>query len=90
MKLKSRMAILAILAGGLLASGTAVAGADDMAWIAKCMQDNAGATVAPEVVSKYCTCMNGKMDVNETLSISAWEKSHPQEMAACERESGWK
>ena len=90
MKLKSMMAVSAILAGLVLASGTAVAGADDMAWIAKCLKDNAAAQVGPEVITAYCTCMNGKMSENETLSISAWEKTHPQEMAACERQSGWK
>jgi len=54
------------------------------------MQDNGDAKVSAAVVSKYCACMNDKMDSNETLSISAWEKSHPKEMAMCERESGWK
>jgi hypothetical protein len=24
------------------------------------------------------------------LSVTAWEKSHPAEMAACDKESGWK
>jgi hypothetical protein len=27
---------------------------------------------------------------NETLSITAWEKSHPTEVAACDKEAGWK
>ncbi len=90
MKMKTALAGLALLFGSMLVSGTTYAGADDMKWIAKCMRDNADATVAPDVVSKYCTCMNNKMDENETLSITAWEKSHPKEMAACERESGWR
>jgi hypothetical protein len=34
--------------------------------------------------------MNGKMGTNETLSVTAWEKTHPAEMAACDKESGWK
>jgi hypothetical protein len=34
--------------------------------------------------------MNEKMDNNETQSISVWEKSHPKERAACDKESGWK
>ena len=82
----------AILLVGLavLATGPAYADADDMKWIAKCMKDNADAKVAPEVVSKYCTCMNNKMDSNETQSISTWEKSHATEMHACEAEAGWK
>lgn len=90
MKLKSIMAVLAVLAGAMLASGTAVAGADDMKWISQCLKDNADAKVAPEVVTAYCTCMNNKMSDNETQSISTWEKSHPAEMAACEKQSGWK
>lgn len=68
----------------------AQAGADDQAWIKKCVADNKGEGATPEVVRKYCTCMNGKMDDNETKSISAWEKTHPNEMKACEKEAGWK
>lgn len=90
MKLKSMMAIMAVLAGTVLVSGVAQADADDMKWISKCLKDNADAKVAPEVVTAYCTCMNNKMDSNETQSISTWEKSHPKEMADCERQSGWK
>jgi hypothetical protein len=33
--------------------------------------------------------MNNKMSSDETLSIT-WEKSHPAEVAACDKESGWK
>jgi hypothetical protein len=86
MKILSLALALAISA---VAAGSALADADDMKWIAKCMKDNADAKVAPDVVSKYCTCMNNKMDSNETQSISTWEKSHPAEMKACEREAGW-
>jgi hypothetical protein len=66
------------------------ADADDAAWIKKCVNDNKreGATAA--VVAAYCSCMNNKMSSNETLSITAWEKTHPAEMAACDKESGWK
>jgi len=71
-------------------AGLAFAGADDAKWVAKCISDNKDAKVAVEVVAKYCSCMNNKMDDNETLSISAWEKTHPAEMSACEKESGWK
>jgi len=34
--------------------------------------------------------MNEKMDNNETQSITAWEKTHPAERAACDKASGWK
>jgi hypothetical protein len=30
------------------------------------------------------------MSSNETQSITAWEKSHPAERQACDKESGWK
>lgn len=42
-----------------------------------------------EVITKYCTCMNNKMDENETQSITQWEKSHPKERTECDKESGW-
>ncbi|CUW38276.1 conserved exported protein of unknown function [Magnetospirillum sp. XM-1] len=74
----------------LAAPGAAFAGSDDAKWVAKCIKDNADAKVSAEVVKTYCTCMNNKMDDNETLSISAWEKTHPNEMKACEKEAGWK
>ncbi|MFP5221426.1 MAG: hypothetical protein ACLGSA_03990 [Acidobacteriota bacterium] len=67
----------------------AFADADDAKWVAKCIADNKDAKVPVEVVTKYCTCMNNKMDSNETLSISAWEKTHPNERVACEKEAGW-
>ena len=83
---------VAVLLVGLtaLASTAAYADADDIKWVAKCMKDNSDAKVSSDVVNKYCTCMNNKMDSNETLSISNWEKSHPTEMKACEAEAGWK
>ncbi|MBF0563331.1 MAG: hypothetical protein HQL37_15270 [Alphaproteobacteria bacterium] len=84
------LGIAVVFAIAVVANGPVRADGDDMKWIAKCMQDNAGANVAPEVVTKYCTCMNNKMDSNETKSISNWEKSHPAEMKACENEAGWK
>jgi hypothetical protein len=65
--------------------------ADDVKWINQCIQDNKNEKGATEViVRKYCTCMNNKMDDNETQSITQWEKSHPKERAACDREAGWK
>ncbi len=74
----------------LLASGAAHAGSDDAKWVAKCLSDNSDANVSVEIISKYCTCMNNKMDDNETKSISQWEKTHQPEMKACEKEAGWK
>ena len=72
------------------ASAPAYAGADDAAWIKKCVSDNKREGATPEVVAAYCACMNGRMSSDETLSVTAWEKSHPDDMAACDKESGWK
>jgi hypothetical protein len=79
---------LAIAAGA--AATPALADADDAAWIKKCVGDNKREGATPEVVAVYCACMNGKMSSNETLSITAWESTHPTEQAACDKESGWK
>lgn len=80
----------AVAAMSLLVCGAAFAGADDTKWVAKCVSDNADAKVSADIVTKYCTCMNNKMDDNETKTITQWEKTHPAEMKACEKESGWK
>ena len=74
----------------MMACAPASAASDDAAWIKKCVSDNKREGATPEVVAAYCSCMNGKMSSDETLSITAWEKSHPAEMAACDKESGWK
>ena len=66
------------------------ADADDAAWIKKCVSDNKKEGAAAEVVAAWCSCMNNKMSSNETLSITAWEKTHPTEVAACDKEAGWK
>lgn len=87
--MKFVMPIIALVAV-LCASGLAFAGSDDAKWVAKCISDNKDEKVSIEVITKYCTCMNNKMDDNETLSITAWEKTHPAERAACDKESGWK
>jgi len=81
---------LAVLSTGF-GTTLAYANADDDAWIAKCVSDNkdeAGAT--PEIVKSYCSCMDNKMSSGETRSITEWEKSHPSERKACEKEAGWK
>src|SRR4051812_30706329 len=43
---------------------------DDIKWINECVQDNKDEGAKEDVVLKYCTCMNGKMDDNENASIS--------------------
>lgn len=64
--------------------------ADDTKWINQCVQDNKDQGAKEEVVLKYCTCMNDKMDDNENQPISEWEKSHPDERKACDKEAGWR
>jgi hypothetical protein len=90
--MKSSIFITAILCGlGFVSVPTAAyADADDAAWIKKCVGDNKREGATPEVVAAYCSCMNGKMSSDETKSITAWEKTHPDEMAACDKEAGWK
>lgn len=87
MKLMTGAAFMAL---SLFVSGAAFAASDDAKWVAKCVSDNADAKVSVEIVAKYCTCMNNKMDDNETRSITAWEKANPNAMKACEKEAGWK
>jgi hypothetical protein len=79
-----------LLLTGLAFAAPAVAGPDDAKWVAQCVGDNKDAKVAVEVVAKYCTCMNNKMDNNETQSITQWEKTHATEREACDKEAGWK
>jgi len=83
-------ALVLIVAGSVLAGNAALAvTADDVKWINQCIKDNKGGA-SEEIVRKYCTCMNNKMDDNETLSITQWEKTHPKERAACDKQAGWK
>jgi hypothetical protein len=79
-----------VLFGLAVPSAAAFADSDDLKWIAQCLKDNASEGAATEVVQKYCTCMNNKMSSSETQSITQWEKSHPTEQKACDKEAGWK
>lgn len=79
-------ALAAALAAGPVAAGKG----DDAKWIAQCEKDNKSEGAKPEVIKKYCTCMNDKMDDNETMSISQWEKKNPKTMEACSKQAGWK
>ncbi|HLH87688.1 MAG TPA: hypothetical protein VKX28_04450 [Xanthobacteraceae bacterium] len=90
-----KLAIAALLVAGPVLAGTVTfaqaATADDIKWINQCIADNKGQPGAtPDIVKKYCTCMNEKMDNNETQSISQWEKTHKAEREACDKEAGWK
>ncbi|HLA36490.1 MAG TPA: hypothetical protein VJ001_16635, partial [Rhodocyclaceae bacterium] len=40
--------------------------ADDTKWVNQCIKDNQGEPGGtPEIVKKYCTCMNAKMPESE-------------------------
>ena len=85
------MLFKSILMLAMIASVPALAAsADDQTWINQCAQDNKDEGAKEEVVLKYCTCMNDKMDEDEDASISDWEKSHPEERKACEKEARWR
>jgi hypothetical protein len=87
---KISIAVL-LAAGSLLASSAAFAvSTDDVKWINRCIRDSAGMDASADVKLKYCTCMVNKMDDAETLSVTAWERTHTAEARACDRESGWK
>jgi len=82
------LGLAASVAGGNAAFAQAM-NADDVKWINQCITDNKGGA-SDAIVRKYCICMNEKMSDNETNSITEWEKTHPRERAACDKESGWK
>lgn len=90
--MKKRIVALTALALSALclSVGPAMADADDKKWIAQCIKDNKDEGAKPEVIKKYCTCMNDKMDANETKSITEWEKTHKKEAAECSKKAGWK
>ena len=88
MKLTIALAVAATVVAGTSAFAQKP-NADDVKWINQCIDDNKGGA-SPEVIRKYCTCMNGKMSSNETQSITQWEKTHVAERKACDKEAGWK
>ncbi len=81
---------LFITVGVLFVGGTLYADAYDSRKIAECVEDNFDEKASTDVIRKYCTCMNRKIPAGETQSISDWEKSHPVDMAECDREAGWR
>ena len=79
----------ALFAVGMLCVSGVVQADDNAKWVAQCMKDNADAKVSEAIVNKYCTCMNNKMDDNETRTITQWEKANPEARKACEKVAGW-
>lgn len=89
--MKQTPLLLAVIAAALL-SGPVLADTteDDVKWVNQCIADNKKEGATEDVVRKYCVCMNNAMSNDETKSISEWEKSHPDEVKACDKEAGWK
>jgi hypothetical protein len=87
-----KAAALLIFAASLVASPAAFADTteDDVTWINQCIADNKKEGATEDVVRKYCVCMNNAMGNEETKSVTEWEKSHPDETKACDKEAGWK
>jgi hypothetical protein len=83
---------LIVLAASLVARAAAFADTteDDVTWINQCIADNKKECATEDVVRKYCVCMNNAMGNEETKSVTEWEKSHPDETKACDKEAGWK
>lgn len=90
MKIATAACLIAVSFVAIAPIGPAFANADDDAWIAKCVGDNADQGQSAETIAVYCSCMNGKMSSSETLSITAWEKKHPAEEKACSQAAHWK
>lgn len=87
--MKHALSVLVVVIS-VMSAAFAFADQYDAKWISECIKDNQSAKVAVEVIVKYCTCMNNKMDSNESRSITQWEKTHPKERTECDAEAGWK
>jgi hypothetical protein len=84
-------AALLVLAASLIATPAfADTTEDDVTWINQCIADNKKEGATEDVVRKYCVCMNNAMGDAESKSVSEWEKTHPDETKACDKEAGWK
>ena len=81
----------ASVCGLLIACGSMEAYAsEDAQHVDQCVRDSAGMSATQQVKIMYCTCMVGKMDDNETRSVSQWEVANPAIATECARLSGWK
>jgi hypothetical protein len=88
--MKSAILALLLAVPAFTTTASVAATVDDVKWINQCVTDNKDEGAKQEVVLKYCTCMNNKMDNNETRSITQWEKTHESEAKACSKQAGWK
>ena len=88
--MKRRLAATAFC-GWLIACGAGdVRASEDARFVDQCVRDSAGMSATQSVKIMYCTCMVGKMDDNETRSVSQWEIANPAIAAECARLSGWR
>jgi hypothetical protein len=88
--------IVLIVLGSVLASSAVLAAiADDIGRtnpkkINQCVSNYKNRGANENVVRKYCTCMNSKMDSSEIQSILEWEETHISEQRTCGRDAGWR
>jgi hypothetical protein len=90
--MKTILTATTVLVGLSLAGALAPARADDAAdWAKKCVADNKRPASSPDIVAAYCGCVFGKMsDADAQMALEDWEKAHADDMAACDKEAGWK
>jgi L-asparagine transporter-like permease len=87
--MKKIIAIVSTIIMSFILISPVFADADDVRWIKQCVADNKDEGQTSETIQQYCTCMNSQMSSAETMSVTAWEKSHPKEVEACAKKSGW-
>jgi hypothetical protein len=76
----NRLAMVCGLFAAVVSSNEAVAqqmNADDLKWVNECIRDNRDEP-------------GGTPAINETRSITQWEKANPRARRDCERQAGWK
>jgi hypothetical protein len=91
LKLAAVAAVVAFVGAFSLGNRATAETADDKKWIARCIADNKGEKGAtPEIVQKYCACMNEAMDDNDNRTVTQFEKANPKTRMKCEAAAGWK
>ena len=82
-------AALILLAATAMPVAAAEFSAADLAWIEKCIADRKIEQLDPGKLGKYCACMQGIVEDNETFSVSELEHSYPPAHVMCQGEAGF-
>lgn len=83
------MRLLALSVSGWLIAGAALAAGDQRS-IDQCVQNTPGISATVGAKAAYCGCLVGKMDDDETRSVTQWAISNPYVADDCARAAGWK